>query len=78
MVIEVRRLMSRNSIVRGYPTVTVKDGTVIYLGGQYKNTINDILSRISEDGYTERDIVMIEDDNFVYHFNGDCWYKEPF
>lgn len=25
--------MSRNGVVRGYPTVTVKDGAVIYLGG---------------------------------------------
>ncbi len=73
----MRRLMSRSSITRGYPTVTTKDGSVIYLGGQHKNTIIDILSMISEDGYKENDIVMIEDDNFVYYFNGDCWYKEP-
>lgn len=70
--------MSRNSIIRGFPIITTKDGSVVYLGGQYKQTINDILSRISEDGYAENDIVKIKDGNFVYYFNGIVGTKSQF
>ncbi len=72
----MRILASRSSVTRGYPIITAKDGSVIYLGGIEKQTINDILIRVSEDGYTENDIAMIEDDIFIYRFNGDGWYKE--
>ncbi len=72
----MRILTSRSSIVRGYPTVEVNDGCFIYLGGQYKQTIDDVLGRILEDGYKESDIVEIKDDYYIYRFNGETWWKE--